>query len=649
MLSAVNFPKPQAPPVGAGAADGPAKKKWTIMYYFDGKNNLAPMAEHSFSAVDQVGSDENVNLVAQIGLPKKDVLEGLITKGDGTKNFVDIGDANMGSGDNIQSFVERTMKQYPAEHYALVVWDHGAGFMGSCVDEEKNHMITNADMAAALENAAKTTGQKIDVLSWNACLMNQAETAYELRNAASYMTGSEEVEAGFRIPIPGLFGTAPQHTIAEDVKTAVKQNGDLAPQDFAKLAVYESKHQFGASMFTPTQSAIDLSRAQNLTEKCNNLAALILETVQKDPKMIEVVRQDIGKSQHFIAADMYIQPYNDYHDVGDFARVIEKDKRFTDPRIANAARDLQGAVKDAVIAQWHAPVSSMGGRSLEGSTGVSVYLTPHYGFDKAGKSSIDNIPQGGTHGHEKTAFAKDTCWDQMLAAVATPKNFKGNFPKLQRTLESFGQVSAYYGYSYAYEAAMHGMANAGGLFSFTLWPIMNFPFFIPIPQTVGLAAAAVGGALKLQKGASKLAEGIRRTESTAGARGKLIGDGLIDLGIGGGVIATCGAILAGHGQVMAPVAAGVLALGVGRLAYGLGKQAYQHFRNRNVTIDDKIKAMDNSRPNFPNALPQQPPAPAPAPPQQVGGVKVIGAAPGSALAEQPPVAEEHQPAPAVGH
>lgn len=615
-----------------GAAAAQPQKKWTILYYFDGKNNLAPMAEHSFNSLDEVGSDDNVNLVAQYAMPGKSVLQGLIERGGGTDILEDVGQRDMGSADNVKKFVEWGMKNYPADHYALVMWDHGAGFEGSMVDEETNHIITNNDLAKALENVAKETGKKIDVINWNACLMQQAETGYELRNAASYMVGSEEVEAGLRIPIPGLFGTTPQHEVARDVKEAVKIRGDVTPEEMAKLFVFEAKNQFAGSMFTPTQSAIDLSKMGDVAKKMDALAGALLDTIKADPSQIDRIRGDVKKAQHFLAADMYIEPYVDYRDVGDFARVLVKDGKLNavNPKIGEAAKDVMAAVQQAVIAEQHAPISSFGGRSLEGATGMSVYLPRDYGYDKTGSSSIDGIPQGGTHGHENTSFAKDTRWGDLLKAISKDDDWMGKMPG-QRALMTFGQISAFYGYQYAYQA-VQGIGATWNLF-----PLMGAPYFVPLPGFVACGIGAIGGALKIDKGIDKMAEGIRRdNDSPTSHRVELGLQGAADTAIGVGTLGVCGvlgassaiglaswgaslassgltwgatmglgtagaasaltgfsasaATLASHitSPLLVPVAAGVLALGIGRLAIGLARNYAKKTAAGKMTVDEKL-------------------------------------------------------------
>ncbi|MEW6283526.1 MAG: clostripain-related cysteine peptidase, partial [Candidatus Eremiobacterota bacterium] len=484
------------------------KKKLTVLYFIDGKNNLSSMAAHSFKSLDQVGSDDNVNVVAELGLMKQSVVRGLVTKGGGADSFQLAGTSDMGSPASVADFVEWGMKNYPAEKYALVLWNHGAGFKGILTDEEAGTMCQNKDLAQALEQVKQKTGQDISVLNFNACLMGQAEVAYEYRNVAKYMVGSQEVEAGLRIPIPGLFGTTPQHKVLEDVQEAYAKGRNLSDEELASLFVYETKKQFGTSLFSPTQSAVDLSQAGGVRDACENLAGKVLQAMQADPSLVDQLRKDIKSAQNFCKIDAHIEPYVDYKDLGDFAKVLSKDEKFPADVRAAAQQVLEAAGK-AVSCEQHATVSGFVGRSMEGSTGLSVYLPTDYGFDREGKSPVEGVPVGGTHGYEKTSFGQNSQWEAMLKTIAKDDDLLGRYPKLARSMMSFGQISRLYGYEFALDAAL----GVGAVSTFNWYPLMSFPYLLPIPGVVACAAGAVGAALRTHSGISKLAEAIRRDDA----------------------------------------------------------------------------------------------------------------------------------------
>lgn len=602
----------QVTPLPAATTPQPkqAKKALTVLYYIDGKNNLSPMAKHSFNSLDQVGSDDNVNVVAELGLMKQDVVRGLVSQGASTASFETLGKTDMGSPQSIQEFVEWGMKNYPAEKTILVLWNHGAGFKGICSDDEAKSICQNKDLAGALEQAQQNTGQKLSVINFNACLMNQAEVAYEYRNVAHYMVGSEEVEAGLRIPIPGLFGTTPQHKVIMDAQEAYKGGMKLSDEDLANLFVYEAKNQFGTSMFTPTQAAIDLSQAEPLKNSCDDFAGKMLSAMQADPKLVDTLRKDIKQAQHYANIEAHIEPYVDYRDLGDFAKVIAKNDAYP-ADVRQAAENIKQAMGNAVVSEHHAVTNGMVGRSMEGSTGLSAYLPTDYGFDRQGHSPVEGLPVGGTHGYETTSWAGGagkSNWENMLKTIAKDDDLFGRHPKLARSMMSFGQISRFYGYQYALDAAC-GATSAAGL---NWFPLMSFPYMFPVPGVIACAAGAVGAALRTQSGISKIAEGIRRDDSPAANRRHLVVDGAIDTAIGVGSLVTCGAMLTGTmNPGLQVVAQGVLALAVGRMAVNTGKALYNMHENRNKTVDQKLADARTYKPALPAA--QTPPTPPPAP------------------------------------
>ena len=47
----------------------------------------------------------------------------------------DLGVLDMASAGTIADFVERTVSDFPAEHYMIVMWDHGRGWVGFSSDQ----------------------------------------------------------------------------------------------------------------------------------------------------------------------------------------------------------------------------------------------------------------------------------------------------------------------------------------------------------------------------------------------------------------------------------------------------------------------------------------------------------------------------------
>lgn len=100
---------------------------------------------------------------------------------------------SMSTANALANFITDTAAAYPADRYALILWDHGGGPMyGLCYDEVYNQMISIASLRTALENAKI----HFEWIGFDCCVMACAEVAYAVRDYADYMIASEESESG---------------------------------------------------------------------------------------------------------------------------------------------------------------------------------------------------------------------------------------------------------------------------------------------------------------------------------------------------------------------------------------------------------------------------------------------------------------------
>ena len=106
--------------------------------------------------------------------------------------FERLGEKNTGDPVNLTSFLSWTMTAAPANHYGLVLWNHGAGLDGSNYDDESNDNLKTSEIVSGVKNS----GIKLDLLSFDACLMGMTELAYALKDITPVLVASQELEAG---------------------------------------------------------------------------------------------------------------------------------------------------------------------------------------------------------------------------------------------------------------------------------------------------------------------------------------------------------------------------------------------------------------------------------------------------------------------
>ena len=105
------------------------------------------------------------------------------------------GTAAMTDPDNLAEYIKWGAKNYPADRYELILWDHGGGSVSGYGYDEKN--LSNGSMKlSGIKDALQKGGIKFDIVGFDACLMATAENALMLNNFADYMVASEETEPG---------------------------------------------------------------------------------------------------------------------------------------------------------------------------------------------------------------------------------------------------------------------------------------------------------------------------------------------------------------------------------------------------------------------------------------------------------------------
>ena len=106
--------------------------------------------------------------------------------------------SSMGAAATLADFLVWGIRNYPAEHMGLILWDHGGGSItGVCFDElNRRDSLYLRELDTALNQAYGVMWDKFDFIGFDACLMCTLETANVLATYADYMVASQESEPG---------------------------------------------------------------------------------------------------------------------------------------------------------------------------------------------------------------------------------------------------------------------------------------------------------------------------------------------------------------------------------------------------------------------------------------------------------------------
>ena len=241
--------------------EGRAQRKLTLMVYLCGSNleSAYGSATADLQEMLESGLDpEQVTLLVMAGGSSRwsnglDAQESVILEIRGGKQRIvwREGARSMGEGATLSTLLRFGREFFPAEDYALILWDHGAGPLeGICWDEMFSmDRLTLEELTWAL--TAAEYPEKLKWIGFDACLMGDAEVACAMAPWAEYMIASQETEPARGWNYRFLGGIAEDATGADTGRRIVD-------------AYFEGAEEHQDQL---TMACIDLSAMAELTEE----------------------------------------------------------------------------------------------------------------------------------------------------------------------------------------------------------------------------------------------------------------------------------------------------------------------------------------------------------------------------------------------
>ncbi|QQR49801.1 hypothetical protein IPF37_03090 [bacterium] len=434
MAGAVSRPKtsPASKIVASAGAD------WTILIYAQANNSLSKFAHRNFADMATVGSSKNLNILVQWYQPGQ---QG-IWRYQINKERMDLDEykPEPTDGNKAQDLVdsmEWAVSKYPAKKYALILWNHGMGVIdplwgkslqmiqpkmmknnpriqiegltqaapqekkkasveqkdhrGILFNENSRTYMTNQVLAQAL-NEIKTrvlNDRKIDLFGMDACLMSMIEVGYQVRNYASYMVSSQEVELASGWAYQPLL-----HKLT---------NNTLTPAQLAQEIVINYQNLYKNKIQFYTQSAINLEKIDLLKDSIDTVVHDITICKDLDPiKFIDVIKKARSNCIQFST-----QSYIDLHSFfSELSKQITSTyaNRAQSKRLhplTEANRKLQESISLSMKILADIVIANTSGRYLANVKGLSIYYP---------QTDIDTS-------YPKTEFAQDSTWHLFLQQI----------------------------------------------------------------------------------------------------------------------------------------------------------------------------------------------------------------------------------------
>jgi len=322
-------------------------------------NNLDESAQEDLERLQKGSLYSDMDIVVQLDrwefVDAQETIRYHIKDGE-IKEIKRLGETNSGDPTVLKNFIEESAKAYPSEKLIVVIWSHGTGVddfdiysakreryfvpteeieeIAISFDDSAKDFLDNIELQKALD-----VDVPIDILGFDACLMGMFEVAYQLRNQANFIVGSQFVEPASGWDYPRVLEDL---SIEKDSKSMAEE----LVKFYADYYEYES--------FDVTQSAYNLEVIEDVAKSLDMFAKLLLENLEdrKDLKYTILSSQLFNK--------------NEYVDMVDFVKNIQG--RLKIESLEPYAKKLLDALDKFIVANHNV------GYSMRDANGVSLYF-----------------------------------------------------------------------------------------------------------------------------------------------------------------------------------------------------------------------------------------------------------------------------------
>lgn len=370
-------------------------KKWTVLVYLNASNDLYSASDLNMNQMEEVAGNPDVRFVVQ-WKQSRDVFPGssfdgvrrYLVKLDTTNAIVsDLIQANlrngsgnpldMGDPNTLKEFVEWGKANYPADRYCLVIWNHGNGWRRS-IDDQPTRAFSYDDAYGTSiqmwELGTALSGQQFDILAWDCSLMQMIECAYEAKDIAEYVVGSEESPPAEGYPYNSVFAK-------------FRDNPDDTTRNLTKAFVDGMISHPPYTNRKITQSSIETAKLPALATAVTNLGNALIANEGSLTTIIPTVR---NTAQSYSPTSSRV-----YRDLMHICQLLESSVGIPAP-VLTASQDVRTKLFDALAWENHNSQS-------QNSHGLSI--------DFSGAGTF--VPSATDYGRLK--FAQDTSWNEWLA------------------------------------------------------------------------------------------------------------------------------------------------------------------------------------------------------------------------------------------
>ena len=408
------------------------QNKRTIMVYMAADNDLRPFAARNIQQMANIGSNQNMTIVVHLDIRisgnKKITRRYLIEK----DQVLHIDPYNpltqqMDSGNpsTLISFCEWAIKNYVADEYDLILWNHGTGILepphgkiinpmdlfvfnpsthrldldrsigfmdaiehidqkhrGVCWDDTTGNYLSNRKMEIALQTICQNFlgGKKFGIIGFDACLMSMIEVSSFIKKYAHVMVSSEEVELGMgwkydEVLFPFIKEQLDTFTFARHI-----------------VAAYDRTYQSITNDYT--LSAIDLDSIKLLENNIDVVSKMLIDGLDKQKSILAPIIKD---SRNRLLCTHFDEPT--YIDLHHFYKNLSNNlKKLTIDMNSTIKNNLIKTLDEGMQLIEQLVIANAFGRNLKNARGIAIYF-----------------PERGIHSsYQEASFLISNAWGALL-------------------------------------------------------------------------------------------------------------------------------------------------------------------------------------------------------------------------------------------
>jgi hypothetical protein len=181
-----------------------------VYIHLNADNNLCSFAPKDMAELQTLDVSNNSNVIVsydcdQVGDSKIIEVQGK-EEIDVSKKILGLNapsEFDMGSINFFKSTASKVFEEYPSNRRMIIIWNHGSGWnlmsedfltKGVSYDDNSGSHFTTVQVGQAIKDIASL--YTIDIVGYDACLMQMAEVSYEYADFAKFTLASEDLEPG---------------------------------------------------------------------------------------------------------------------------------------------------------------------------------------------------------------------------------------------------------------------------------------------------------------------------------------------------------------------------------------------------------------------------------------------------------------------